>query len=76
MGGCGAIPCVIDFDGDGQFDDGTTSPLSFTYATPGKYLVKVVYQNQGSDVDQIEIEVLPDTPPLLIYTLAMAMLYK
>jgi len=61
--GCGTIPCVIDFDGDGQFDDGTTSPLSFTYTAPGKYLVKVVYQNQGSVVDEIEIEVVPNTAP-------------
>jgi gliding motility-associated-like protein len=67
-GGCGANPCIIDFLGDGftqPADSRNTSPASFTYTTPGIYLLKVCYSNQcaANEVDDIQIEVVANLQP-------------
>ncbi|NBP71385.1 MAG: hypothetical protein EBU52_21940, partial [Cytophagia bacterium] len=67
-GGCGTNPCIIDFLGDGftqPADSRNTSPASFTYTTPGTYLIKVCYSNQcaANEVDDIQIEVVANLQP-------------
>lgn len=67
-GGCGTNPCIIDFLGDGftqPTDSRNTSPASFTYTTPGTYLIKVCYSNQcaANEVDDIQIEVVANLQP-------------
>lgn len=68
-GGCGTNPCAIDFLGDGfvtsQPDHASTTPASFVFTVPGIYTMKVCYSNMcsPSDVDDIQIEVMPNTIP-------------
>lgn len=58
IGACdtGPNPCAFDW-GDGTIENFT---FTHTYAQPGKYLLRVLIQ---SVQDQIEIEVLANTPP-------------
>lgn len=70
-GGCvpGVNPCAIDFLGDGfntsSPDHASVSPATFTYTTPGTYLLKVCYSNQcsPSEIDEIEIQVVANIAP-------------
>jgi gliding motility-associated-like protein len=57
----GSPPCGVDW-GDGSPGGEFNDPSSHTYTTPGKYRLQISVQSlQG--IDDIEIEVLPDTPP-------------
>lgn len=53
-------PCDITW-GDGSTNQITTNTASHSYAQPGTYTLRILYQNAG--FDDIQIIVTPNTPP-------------
>ncbi|HTE33390.1 MAG TPA: hypothetical protein VK666_23575, partial [Chryseolinea sp.] len=54
----GANPCDMDFENNNQFQSLT---FSHTYAQPGTYTLRILFQTSG--FDQITIVVAPNTQP-------------